>query len=156
MKAIIKFHIASSILNASIIGVLMSVHSLIAEDLDYLFFIRIPVYFNFIYLLSAFIISWIAPFMIHKIKNYKKHFLILLTFYGILILSFLAFEYVHNLEYTDAYHGNLGYIKHCITTVLTGDHTVLISILLSAVIYGVQLLVGKVFTPELYGGKTIK
>ena len=156
MKAIIKFHIVSSILNASIIGTFMVVHGLVIERFDYLFSIRIPVYFDLIYLISAAIISWVAPFMIHKIKNYKKHFLILLVFYSVLILFFLIFEYINNLKYTDAYHGSLGYLKHCITTVLTGDHTVLISILLSAVIYGVQLLVGRVFILELYDDKNVK
>ena len=150
MKSIIKFHIASSILNASIIGVLMIIHSLIAENIDYLFLIRIPVYFDLMYLISAFIISWVAPFMIHKIKNYKKHFYVLLAFYWILILSFLVFEYIHNLKHVDAYNGISGYIKHCLTSVLVKDYTVLISVILSAVIYCFQLLIGRVFIPVLY------
>lgn len=156
MNNIIKFHIASSILNASIIGALMVVHGLVIEEFDYLFSIRIPVYFDLIYLISAAIISWVAPFMIHKIKNYKKHFFILLAFYWILILAFLVFEYFHHLEYTDAYHGVIGYIKHCITKILVREQAILLSVLLPGVIYGVQFLVGRVFIPELYGGEIIK
>lgn len=156
MKDIIKFHITSSILSASIIGTFMVVHDLITERIDYFFSIRIPIYFNFIYLISAFVVSWVAPFMIYKIKNYKKHFFVLLVFYGILILSFLIFEYISDLEHTDAYHGSLGYLKHCITTVIVEEQTILISILLSAVIYCCQLLVGRVFIPISYGSETIK
>ncbi|WP_438711087.1 hypothetical protein ACSTS3_10645 [Aquimarina muelleri] len=156
MNNIIKFHIASSILNASIIGTLMVVHGLVIEEFDYLFSIRIPVYFDLIYLISAVIISWVAPFMIHKIKNYKKHFLILFAFYWILILAFLVFEYFHHLEYTDAYHGVIGYIKHCITKILVREQAILLSVLLPGVIYGVQFLVGRVFIPELYGREIIK
>ncbi|GGX14619.1 hypothetical protein [Aquimarina muelleri] len=156
MKDNIKFHIVSSILNASIIGVLMIVHGLIAEKIDYLFSIRIPVYFDLIYLISAFIISWVAPFMIYKIKNYKKHFFALLIFYWILILFFLIFEYINNLEYTDAYNGNLGYLKHCFTTVLIEEYVILISILLSVIIYCCQFLIGRVFIPVLYTEEDIR
>ena len=156
MNNIIKFHIASSILNASIIGTLMIAHGLVIEEFDYLFSIRIPVYFDLIYLISTVIISWIAPFMIHKIKNYKKHFFILFAFYWILILSFLVFEYFHNLEYTDAYHGVVGYIKHCITKILVSEQAILLSVLLPGVIYALQFLAGRVFIPELYGDEIIE
>lgn len=153
MKNSIKFHIVGSILNTSVIGVFMSMHSLILAEFDYLFFIRIPVYFNLIYFISVFVISWIAPFMIYKIKNYKKHFVVLLGLYWVLILCLLALEYILNLEYLGAYHGFFWYIKHCITKVLITEQTILISILLSVVIYYCQLLVGSVFMPVLYRSK---
>lgn len=152
MTSKIKFHLLSSLLNIFSIILLMNIHEyIINQFIDDLFFIRASENFMMIYLIPIFLFSWLAPFSIYKFKNHRKHYLVFLIAFFLIIIIFCAYDiFSHVTKYEEYYDGRLDYIIKRSVNICIKEETLIASFLISTLIYLNQLIIGKKLLPTKY------
>lgn len=152
MQIKFKFHLVATLTNSGTILLLLKVHQFVINKfVDNLFFLREEGSFYGLYLVSIFLISWLAPFAIYLSKNYKKHFFIFLFSLWIIIFIIITYKLIYNFH-QDFYPSNglLNYsIENCMY-IFFKQETLSISILVSIVIYINQIIIGRKLLPIRY------
>ncbi|MCG8698599.1 MAG: hypothetical protein MI922_11135, partial [Bacteroidales bacterium] len=69
-----KYHVTTAIVNAIIITIVLNLFQEVYKIFDGAYFAKKGHHFANLFIYSLFFFSWMATFIIYKVKNYRKHF----------------------------------------------------------------------------------
>lgn len=89
-----KYHICAIIANILVITAILYLGREFYELFDELYFVKRGGYYDRYFLYLLFFFSWIATFLIYKVKNYRKHFYYFIVFNLLIVILFFSVSYV--------------------------------------------------------------
>ena len=142
-----KYHITTTIVNIVLIVIVLNIFQEIYEMFDKLYFVKKGHHFAVFFTYSLFLFSWLAPFIIYKIKNYKRHF------YYFFTVNILVTILVRIYQYS-VFTFDRGY-KYDVKILLKSIWGNIIEIIapllvISILVYISQNFIGKKLLPEKY------